>query len=159
MIFCGSNVCQPTNSFKHWRAGILYVIVNGWWKFNDVQREVTLLRYLLNCCIVNWICVLYQTIVYLKLLFSALGVSHIMRCINLRYLLTYLLLVDDDIETLEMNATSEQEAALRVLKTVVPCSMQSKCKDETSFRYCIQMSAYLCLAKYVAMHINQICCL
>jgi len=55
------------------------------------------------------------------------------------------------LEVLEMNHAGEQEAALRVLKTVVPCTVRSKHKDKTPFRYCMQTSAGLYLNKSLVL--------
>jgi len=57
------------------------------------------------------------------------------------------------LEMLEMNHAGEQEAALRVLKTVVPCTVRSKHKDKTPFRYCMQTFAGLYLKQKYSRHI------
>jgi len=40
----------------------------------------------------------------------------------------------------DMNGITEQEAALQVLKTVVPCNVRSKQREKASFRYCAYLS-------------------
>jgi len=55
---------------------------------------------------------------------------------------------------LEMSHTTEQEAALRVLKTVVPCSVRPKQKEKTSFRYCLLPLVSLYLQAKVGSHIS-----
>jgi len=52
-------------------------------------------------------------------------------------LLKFCPLLNGVLELLETSQMTEQQAALRVLKTVVPCSVRSKPRDKTSFRYCV----------------------